>query len=890
MAKIVILRVHLVERFNKLKIFLMKLKVLILMLLSLVFVNLSAQISDDFSDGDFFENPSWYGDASQFVVNAQKQLQLNAVEPGQAHLYLYNNYFGAELEWRFSIKLAFSPSSGNFARVFLVSDSTDFANENLDGYFLQFGESGNNDAIELFKQSGDSLVSICRGRISIANSFFYDIKVVKDSNDLWSIYVDTLRNGIYVKECSGYGEYLPHNHLVFGVFCQFTSGNRNKFYFDDFYFGPQLTDTVPPSIEGLAFDALAPNQLLVTFSEPVSEESALEQAHYCVLETESLPVLCEFEQSGQRVVRLYFADSFSERTMYHVVIHDVMDFYENLSEDTVFDFSYCLPRWNEILISELMPDPSPPLQLPETEYIELYNTLPFPLQLSGWKLKIGNNERALPELSFAPYGYVVLVAASGLELWNDFDGVYPISSMSLTDDGQQLVLFDNHENVIHQVAYSKMWHSNSLKRDGGWALEMIDAGNPCGCSDNWDSSVDERGGTPGQPNSIAASNPDESSPELVKVTVPDASHVRVHFSEPVAADSSLLSSLFILDYAIGVVSACRVAPEFCVVELALSEELQPRTVYSLTVGEGLCDCVGLPAEEGRSLHFGLPESAFPGDIIINEVLSNPFGDTDADFVELYNRSDKLVDLGNLWLGAGNSEFPDAVVACVPDGFQLFPQEFVAVCKNIGITEEQYVVRNPSALVENSFMPAFPNDAGTVHLLDATYTHIDRFCYDKSMHYALLTSTDGVSLERIHYEAATQEPSNWTSAAQSCGWATPGAENSQFSELAAASDELQVLPEIISPDGDGYNDFAEIYCHFAESENRITIDILDRQGQNVMRLADNQLCGFEERFRWDGLLADGRAVRNDIYVVCMQLWNASGKRKVIRRTVAVTRRE
>ena len=45
-----------------------------------------AQVTDDFSDGDFTGNPVWSGSASQFIVNSAKQLQLSNTVAGQSFL------------------------------------------------------------------------------------------------------------------------------------------------------------------------------------------------------------------------------------------------------------------------------------------------------------------------------------------------------------------------------------------------------------------------------------------------------------------------------------------------------------------------------------------------------------------------------------------------------------------------------------------------------------------------------------------------------------------------------------------------------------------------------------------------------------------------------------
>ena len=76
----------------------------------------------------------------------------------------------------------------------------------------------------------------------------------------------------------------------------------------------------------------------------------------------------------------------------------------------------------------------------------------------------------------------------------------------------------------------------------------------------------------------------------------------------------------------------------------------------------------------------------------------------------------------------------------------------------------------------------------------------------------------------------------------------------------------------------------------EAGSCVTIDLYNRAGQRVRRLAANEPVGFEARYRWDGTTDDHRAANSDIYLVHIQLWSPNGKRKSYRRTVAVVRRE
>ena len=117
----------------------------LLFILILLPFSLLAQVTDDFSDGDFTQNPTWSGTAEQYTVNNSKQLQLNAEGEGTAYLSLSITEYES-MEWQFWIREAFAPSGNNYSDVWLSADNADLS-QVTQGYFLRYGEGGSNDAI-----------------------------------------------------------------------------------------------------------------------------------------------------------------------------------------------------------------------------------------------------------------------------------------------------------------------------------------------------------------------------------------------------------------------------------------------------------------------------------------------------------------------------------------------------------------------------------------------------------------------------------------------------------------------------------------------------------------------------------------------------------------------
>ena len=78
----------------------------------------SAQLDDNFNDGEILHQPEWLGDTADFTVDLSGQLQLNAPDAGTSNLFTPLSLNSMDnIEWTFFIHLAFSPSSTNFARV-----------------------------------------------------------------------------------------------------------------------------------------------------------------------------------------------------------------------------------------------------------------------------------------------------------------------------------------------------------------------------------------------------------------------------------------------------------------------------------------------------------------------------------------------------------------------------------------------------------------------------------------------------------------------------------------------------------------------------------------------------------------------------------------------------
>ena len=860
-------------------------KRLFIMLL-LIPVVLSAQFSDDFTDGDFTQNPVWSGTTGKFIVNTSFQLQLNDTEASTAWLSSPYSVSG-DVEWKFWIKLAFSPSGSNFSNVFLVSDKEDLTQE-INGYYVRLGEAGSLDAIELFKIQNGISTSICRGTEGLlANSFAVQVKVVKKADGNWKVFADPLESGVYQLEASGFDNSFQAGGF-FGIFCQYTVSNAAKIYFDYVFIGVEEVDNQPPVLQSAS--ATDPFNLMLTFNEAVSPTSATNTGNYQVNNGINFPQLATFGSDATKVL-LTFDQAFELAQTYELTVKDIEDVEGNILPLQSIAFSYYEAQPNDIVINEIMADPSPVVGLPEWEFVELYNTTDLSIDLSEWILFTGTTERVFNQVVIPPKQYLILANEEAGTFFENYGLFYGFGSFQLTNSGQELKLVSNQGQNISYVNYSDSWYGDDVKAEGGWSLEQINPGNPCGGSGNWTSSQNASGGTPGSVNSVFDTVSQSPKPE--RISLQDNHIVQLWFDQLMDAVSlSDVNAYLVQPGEIKAVQAFVNPADQRFIELIFEQDFQPGIVYALTIATSVLNCAGTAVDTGTRVSFGIPEQAGLNDLVINEILFNPL-DNGVDYVEVYNRSGKIIDLEQIWLAAIRNDppnQPDTTLKLITETSNfILPEQYRLLTTSAAKVKQQYFTPDLTTFVELPSFPTYSNSEGTAMLKSKTGIVIDVMGYNEKMHFPLLSSVKGVSLERVDFERASDEPTNWHSASESAGFGTPGYVNSIYYKIAESSDELAVDPEIFSPDGDGRNDLTTIAFQFDQPGYVLNISIFDASGQTVRHLVKSKLVEQSGSVSWDGLNESGNRVGVGIYLVFAEVFDLSGNVNHFKKAVVVATR-
>ncbi len=607
---------------------------------------------------------------------------------------------------------------------------------------------------------------------------------------------------------------------------------------------------------------IQPNGLEVIFNKGLDSLSIFNAAYAFnpVLTIDLITV----SESFPRKITYSFVENITTSQLYQFTISNLQDCWSN---NATINGQFIIPDSplpGDVIINEFMADPSPVIGLPELEFVEIYNKSNKYFDLAGWKLGDNATDGTITSGWLAPGEYLVLCPATGVSQFPGSSAVTSFPSLNNNTDG--VVLKDANGIILDKITYFDTWYQDEVKKQGGYSLELINPNHPCSDGNNWIGSNDPTGGTPGNQNSVYDLTPNSTSLQITQTLAVQPNLLEVHFNK--GLDSvSVLNANYTFNPALTIsnITLTEKFPRKAVYEF--QENLVFSQNYQFTI-ENLSDC--WMTASTVSGEFILADSVEVGDLVINEILFNPITGG-SDFVEIRNNSNKVIDLHHFYLGnIKNGEIGNQKQ--IPVHFLLKPTELVVVSADTLSQIQTYPMAVLGRFIQMS-LPNYNTDSSTVFLLKDSNTVLDQVSYSAKWHLKLIADVKAKSLEKIDPFGSATDSKNWHTAAESVGFATPGAPNSQYSP-AQHNGEFSLTSTTISPDNDGFEDVLQINYVMEQEGMVANVKIFDDRGRLIKYVCKNELLGIQGSLIWDGITENNLKASIGTYVVVFEAFKST----------------
>jgi hypothetical protein len=818
-----------------------------------------SQFTENFTDGDFTTNPTWSGDASKFIIDNGELRSNSNTASDNFYLSTPSTLATGDIEWQFRVNMKFSTSGANYTDVFLMADNADLSAVS-NGYFVRIGNT--DDEVSLYKIVAGTETQLTDGTDDKTHNKNITLKVTKGALGTWAIHADYTGGTSYQVEGSVTdNDITTSTHFGFLTKQSVASFHLNHFY-DDIYVGPLLLDTQKPTI--ISTESLDANTIKITADEAVNTSSTVFTLNNGYGSPSNVTV------NGNEILLAY--NTALINSSYQLTIDLLGDLAGN-QLDTVVPFDYFIaskPRPGDLLFTEIFADPTPTIGLPEEEFFEIYNTSSETLDLENCTFSDGGTPAVFPKVTIASQAYLIVVKSGNESLFSSLGKSIGLNGYpALNNSGDNLELRNENGSLLVAVNYTDDYYNDDLKKQGGYSMELIDFSTFCSPIDNWTASTDASGGTPGKQNSVLGVNPDQQAPQILSVLISDSTEITVTLDENMHPGlAANLNNFEIVEIGSNPINIDIDEAEHTL-KLTFLSNFQTSTKYTLLINN-LSDCKGNEINWVEREIVTI-EMAVKGDVLINELLFNPTADG-VDFIELYNSSDKFIDLSTLLLARYNDNNRESIKLITATNYILYPKQFVALTIDTSALKKGYITKR---LWQVSSLPAMNNDAGTVLLLNTDSSSLDSVVYSEEQHFELFSDVDGVSLERINYDIA-YSPMSWHSASTSAGYATPGYQNSQLIITQGFNSTFSLVSKTISPDGDGYQDVLAIQYELDATGILANGYVYDLSGSLVQHVINNAYLAPSGTLTWDGVLHNGSKIPIGNYILLLQTIDLDGK--------------
>ena len=491
--------------------------------------------------------------------------------------------------------------------------------------------------------------------------------------------------------------------------------------------------------------------------------------------------------------------------------------------------------FGSVIFTEIMANPKNASGLPDVEYIEIFNRGDIVLNLSGWKYYYNNKPYNLPKLKINPGEYLAFCNSSKNSLFGDVATVYPIESFPVMNNtGKLLYLEDGDGNLIHFVEYSDKWYADKNKSDGGYSLEVVDTDHVYPSSVNWCASNDVSGGTPGRANSVRRDVADSERVYVSSHYINDDNEAFITFSKFLTPLSD--SHQFLNCYNADIVNFRYDNYPYC-------DKMAFDFTYPLFGDDQIYDvelkdikCLsGNDFYSPGIIRFDKASMVQKGDVLFSEILFNA-DDPDIKFVELYNNSEKFLNLKDIGLAIPDTNGEFKTVYYLSDNNSLLePGKYLLISKSPSRIINKYGYNGEPRICLMSKFPALNIKKGRIAIVDKDKNILEYLEYSESLHSTTNKDKTNISIERISFDVTSDVLSNWCSGSESSDFVTPGyaynADNNTLPvDLSEKTDDKFSLYYPYMTIKDGYPESIFIVRYeLEETDNLIDLIVYDSKG-------------------------------------------------------------
>lgn len=724
------------------------------------------QVSEGFNDGEFLHQPTWGGDTGRFEVNVNKLLKSKPFIRGDtAHLSTANKML-LNTTWEFYVQINVDPSSSNLIRVYLSSDIAALDSPG-NGYFLQIGETGATDSYDLFRKNGKSVSKIIDGPPKIRNAVD-TIKawfmVIHRVDGYWELYSRPNNSVPWLSEGNCIDRSFRATNYS-GLSIKHTSTRSDKFMFDNFYVYPYDIDTSGP--EYVDVEIHDDTVISLLFSEEVDTIGLKNTLQFSV-NSFLHPKKVSINAVNGNLIDLVFSYPIpgGHTSIRFPRLYDLLGNRSDSAQTVFVNYTPAISsKHGDVIISEIMADPTPSIGLPEVEYIELYNTTDFPILLTNWEYQNGASKNKFPNKTLPAHAFIILCKSSDTSILKPFGICVGFNTWpSIVNTAGILKIVNDKNLIIDEVNYTLSWYKNKSKENGGYSLEHTHPTKICDGFYAWEASNAGIGGTPGQENSIW--NIDDGF-YVQQIDYLSDSSIYIRMNKA----SDTIYSKAKSNYWLKNVNAYPTKIQFLndrydEVLLYFGFKFKSKKAYTLQINNlKTCDNIYLEEFIFQNIFINQDDTS---KIKINELYLDPYpsyGLSDNEYIELFNASPNTVDLSGYSIYINSSRFilPRVI---------LKKEEYLIICA----TADTSTMKNYGKCIGINGLSTLSNTSASISIHNKIGRLIDRVNYKQQWYRDPTKFDGGWSLELIDPFNRCDFINKWSASTNSIG-GTPGKRNS-----------------------------------------------------------------------------------------------------------------